>query len=102
MDVQQLSIGKLIKLYKHLSDKFGDIHGHLVNLSRVILLDISEDSHIIICHEVNGDALAAETTGSPDSMDVKLTVLREIVADDQGDLLNVKTSTPDICGNEHT
>ena len=35
-------------------------------------------------------------------MDVKLTRLGKIVADDQGDLLDIESSAPDICSDEHT
>jgi hypothetical protein len=35
-------------------------------------------------------------------MDVKFTVLREIVANDETDLLNVETATPDVSGDQDT
>ena len=99
---EEFTVDKLIKHCKQLSYKFGDIHRHLVNLSWVILLDVSQNSHIIIGDEVDGNTLTTKTTRSSNSVDVKFTVLREIIANDQWNLLNVKASAPDICSNEHT
>ena len=59
------------------------IHWHLVNLCGVILLNISQDPDVIVLHEVDGHTLATETTGASDSVDVELTVVWQIVVDDQ-------------------
>lgn len=38
------------------------IHGHFVNLRRVVLLNVTEDADVIVLHKVNGDTFAAITT----------------------------------------
>lgn len=35
-------------------------------------------------------------------MDIQLPALRQVVADNEGDLLHVKTSSPDIGGDQHS
>lgn len=35
-------------------------------------------------------------------MDVELTRLRQVVADNQADLLDVESTTPDVCSDENT
>lgn len=45
-----------------ISDKFCDVHGHFVDLRGVVLLDIPQNAHIVICDKINSDSLAAETT----------------------------------------
>jgi len=66
------------------------------------LLNISKDSDILICYKVNGNTLSLKSTRSTDSMDIKFSVQGQIVTNDQTDLLHIKTSTPDICGYEHS
>ena len=41
---------------------------------------------VVVCDEVDGDTLTAETTGAADTVDVVLPVGREVVVDDEGDL----------------
>ena len=44
-----------------------DVHGHLVDLRRVVLLNVSEDADIVGLDEVDGNALAAEPPRTPDA-----------------------------------
>lgn len=37
------------------------VHGHLINLSGVVLLNVSQDSDVIILHKVDGHALTSIT-----------------------------------------
>ena len=53
------------------SEKFIDVLWHLINLSGVVLLDVSQDTHIIIGHEVDGNSLPVESTRATDSVNVK-------------------------------
>lgn len=39
------------------------VHGHLVDLGGVILLDVSQDPDVIVLHKVDGHALTTITTG---------------------------------------
>ena len=52
------------------SDEVGHVHWHLVDLRRVVLLDVAEDPDVVRLDEVDGDALAAEATRAADAMDV--------------------------------
>ena len=76
------------------------VHGHFVNLRRVVQLDIAKDSNVFAGNEVDGNTLAAESSTATDSVDVVLTVAGQVVVDDKGDLLNIDTASPDISGDE--
>lgn len=54
------------------SEQIVNIHGHFINFSGVVLLDVPEYAHIVISDEVYGDASAIEAPGSTDSVDVEL------------------------------
>lgn len=83
-------------------DEVCHVHRHLLNLGVVELLNVAEVADIFCGDKVDGNTLTTKTTRSSNSVDVKFTVLREIIANDQWNLLNVKASAPDICSNEHT
>lgn len=40
------------------------VHGHLVDLSGVVLLDVSEDPDVVVLHKVYGHTFTAVTSGS--------------------------------------
>lgn len=40
------------------------VHGHLVDLGGVVLLDVSEDPDVIVLHKVYGHTFTAVTSGS--------------------------------------
>ena len=65
------------------SDEVGHVHGHLVDLRRVVLLDVAEDPDVVRLDEVDGDALAAEAARAADAVDVKLAVVGQVVVDDE-------------------
>ena len=50
--------------------------------------------------EVDGNTLAAKTSGATDAVDVVLTVGGEVVVDDEGDLLDVNTAGEKVRGDE--
>ncbi len=59
-----------LNLKKFLTGRSGEkrtVHGHLVDLRRVVLLDITQDSDVIVLYEVYGHTLPAEPTRSSDS-----------------------------------
>lgn len=76
------------------------IHGHFINLSRVILLDISEDPDVIVLDKVDGHTLAAKSSGSADTVDVQLTIVGQVIVDDQRDLLNINAPGPNVGGDQ--
>jgi hypothetical protein len=42
------------------------VHGHLVDLGRVVLLDIPQDPDVVVLDEVDRNTLAAEPTRATD------------------------------------
>ena len=74
---------------------------HTINLSTVELLNITEDTNVVILDKVDGNTLATETTRSTDSVNVELTVVGEVVVDHQRHLLYIDTTSPNVRGNQH-
>lgn len=83
------------------SDKIGDIHRHLVNLCRVVLLYVAQDAYVIVLHKVDGDALATEAARPADAVDVELAVVGQVVVDDERHLLDVDAARPHVRRDEH-
>merc|ERR1711973_759757 len=80
-------------------NQVGNVHRHFIDLSGVVLLNVSEDSDVVVLDKVDGDTLSAETTRPTDPVDVQLTVVRQVVVDDQRHLLDVDASCPDVGGD---
>ena len=80
-------------------NEIGNVHGHLLNLSAVELLDFSHHAHILCGHEVDRNTLSSESTSTTDSVDVVFTVGGKIIVDDQGDLLDIDTTGQEISGD---
>merc|ERR1719502_1609047 len=83
-------------------DEVRDIHGHLIDLRRIVLLDVAQDADVVTLDEVDRNTLTAETARPTNAVDVQLTAVREVVADDQRHLLHVETATPKVSRNENT
>ena len=66
------------------------------------MLDVSQDANVLISYKVNCDTTAIEPTGATDAVDVELAGLRQVVADNKTDLLDVEASSPHICGDKYT
>ena len=58
-------------------DQIGDVHGHLLDLGVVELLDLAERAHVLTGEEVDRDTLAAEAAAAADSVNVVLRVEEE-------------------------
>ena len=84
------------------SEQIVNIHRHFIDFCRVVLLNIPEDAYILIRHEVYGDTSSIETARSTDSMDVELTRGGQVEADNETNLLHVKSSTPHISGDKNS
>lgn len=82
-------------------DEVGNVHGHLIDLGSVVLLDIAQNTNIIVLDEVDGDSLATKPTRTPDTVDVQLAVVWKVVVDYERNLLHIKTTAPDIGCNQH-
>jgi hypothetical protein len=50
------------------------IHGHLIDLGRVVQFNVTENPDIIAGDEVDGYTLSSETTTSTNTVDIVLTV----------------------------
>lgn len=64
-------------------DEIGHVHRHLVDLSTVVLFDITQDAHVFVLHEVDRYTLAPESPRPTDTMNVQFTIVRQVVVDDQ-------------------
>lgn len=59
------------------------IHGHFINLRRIVLFDITKDFDVFVRYKVDGDTFASESTAPADTVDVQFTVVGKIVVDHQ-------------------
>lgn len=82
--------------------EIGNVAGHLLNLSVVETLKITEKVTIIIGDEVDRDTLATEAARATDAVDVLLEVAREIVVDHERNLVNIDTTSEQVGGDENT
>lgn len=83
-------------------DEIGNVHGHLLDLGAVKLLNLTHHADVVSGDKVDGDTLSAETTTTTDTVDVVLAVGGKIVVDDQGDLLDINTTGQQVSGNQDT
>merc|ERR1719233_1515004 len=83
-------------------DQVSHIHGHFIDLCGVVLLNVSQNSDVIILHEVDGNTLPAKSTRSTDPVDVQLSVVGQVIVDDEGHLLHVNTSSPHVSCDQYT
>src|SRR3954451_18841975 len=72
-------------------DEVSNVHGHLLDLGAVELLDLTEHANIVGGDEVDGNTLTTETTTTTDTVNVVLAVGGKVVVDDQGNLLDIDT-----------
>jgi len=87
---------------KNSLDQVGNVHRHLLDLGVVVLFDVTHGAHVVVGDEVDSDTLTSETTGTTDSVQVVLDVRRQVVVDDQGDLLDIDTTGQQIGGDQDT
>lgn len=73
-------------------DKVGDVHGHLLDLGVVELLDFPQHRDVLGGNKVDRNTLSAESTTSTDSVDVVLLARGQVVVDNERNLLNIDTS----------
>lgn len=80
-------------------NKIGNILGHLVDLGVVEGLNVVQGSLVLVGHEIDGHTFTTESTTTTDSVNVVLTIVGQIVVDDQRDLLYVDTTSQQIGGD---
>ena len=83
-------------------DQIGHVHGHLLDLGAVKLLNLTHHAHILGSNEVDGNTLTAETTTATNTVDIVLTVGRQVIVDDQRHLLDIDTTGEQVGSDEHT
>jgi len=83
-------------------DKVSNVHRHLVDLRRVVLLNVAQDTDVVVLHKVDRDTLAAETTRPADAVNVELAVVGEIIVDHEGHLLHVDATRPHVRCDQHS
>jgi len=88
-------------LLEILREKVRNVHGHFVDLGRVVQLNVTEDANVILSDKVDGYTLASESSTSTNPVDVVLTVRWQIVVDDERHLLHVNATRPHIGRDEH-
>lgn len=79
-----------------------NVHGHLLDLGAVELLNLTHHADIVSGDEVDGNTLTTETTTTTDTVDVVLAVSGKVVVDDQGDLLDIDTTGQKVSGDQDT
>lgn len=84
------------------SDKISNVHGHLVDLGGVVLLDVPQDADVVVLHKVDGDAFPAVPARAADSVDVELSVVGQVIVNDQRHLRHIQASSPNVCGNKNS
>merc|ERR1712061_665942 len=75
--------------YRHLSDHVSYIHGHFFDLRVVIALDVLHRAHVVVRDKVDRHASPPKSTTATDAMQVILHVRRQIIVDDQRNLLHI-------------
>jgi hypothetical protein len=86
----------------HCLEQIGDVHGHLLDLSRVVTLKLLKLGPVLLGDEVDGDTLTTETTRATDTMKVVLVGSGEVEIHDQGHLLDIDTTRQKIGGDQDT
>lgn len=81
-------------------DELGDVGGHFLDLSLVVVGDILEVAEVVFGDKVDGHTLATEATASTNAMDVVFDVAGKVIVDDEGNLLDVDTTSEEIGGDE--
>ena len=80
-------------LFGYNLDEVSDIHRHFVNLGTVKLLNVAENSNIVILDKVDGNTFAPKTTGTTDTVNVQLTGVGQVVVDDKRNLMRKHRSS---------
>merc|ERR1712046_149218 len=72
-----------------LLDEIRHVHGHLLDLCAVELLDLAQSAHVVSREEVDRHTLTTEPASTADAVDVVLAVGGQVVVDHERDLLHV-------------
>jgi hypothetical protein len=81
----------------------GILRVHLRKGNLESLLDGLEDLLVLLtAHKGDGETLGTETTGTTDTVEVRVGISRQVVVDGKVDTLNIDTTAEDVSGNTDT
>lgn len=84
------------------SDEIRHVHRHLFNGCIVKSLNILQGALVFLSHHVDGNTFPTETTTSADPVNIVFSVCWQVIVNNQGDLLDINSSSQQICSNEDT
>jgi hypothetical protein len=82
--------------------KVGNRGGHLLDVGVVEALQLAKDVSIIVGNEVDGNSLASKTSRASNSVNVLLEVARQVVVDNERNLVDINTTGQKVGGDENT
>lgn len=85
-----------------LLDKVSHVSRHLFDLGVVEFLKLTEGRQVLLRHKVDRHSLTPETSRSTDTVKVALGISGQVKVDDQGNLLDIDTTSEQISGDEDT
>ena len=68
---------------------------------KTLTLNVAKDPNIFGSNKVDGNTLATEPTATTNTMDVVLSIARQVIVDNQTDLLDIDTTRPNVGRNQH-
>ena len=86
----------------NVNNRAGESWAYLFDLCVIELFEFLQATSILASDEVDSDTLSSETSATSDTMDVVFEVSGQVVVDDQGDLLNVNSTSEKISGDQHS
>lgn len=90
-----------IKIKQNSSQEVGDIGRQLLDDDVVEPLYICQHSLVLVGDEVDRHALPPEAPAPADTVEVVLRLGRQVVVDDEGDLLNIDAAGEEVGGDEN-
>ena len=103
--LQQMILGQIVMQpasLKLLSSQLVKVCWHLCNLGIVMILKLFDEAGFSWQHEVDCGSFSSEPTRSSDSMNIVLFAERKFIVDYETNLLDINTSSKQVCGNEYS
>merc|ERR1719361_470445 len=83
-------------------DQVSHVHGHLVDAGVVEFLDVVQCTFVVVRDEIDGNAFTTKSATTSDSVNVVFSISWQIIIDNQGNLLDIDTTSQQISGNKDT
>ena len=87
---------------KLLGSQLVKVCGHLRNLGIVMILKLLDEAGFSWQHEVDCGSFSSEPSRSSDSMNIVLFAERKFIVDYETNLLDINTSSKQVCGYEYS